>query len=139
MQLPGTPKSWTSRKLRDARDLALERIERRKIRALPRRDERIVAPAREAIVRFPARRIGGHPKRGIHSPQIERGRMAHQGPSSAGIAVFVEIGHRELAQAAIDRIAVTQSDVVALRDRAPRAAAPKERDGRGPNPRTARR
>ncbi len=79
-------------------------------------------------MRFPARRIGGHPKRGIDSPQIERGGVTHQRSVPAAIAVFMEVRHRELAQAPVNGIAIAQSDVIAFRDRAPRAPTPKKCD-----------
>src|SRR5260221_6574322 len=83
---------------------------------------------REAVVDLAACRLARHPELGIDSPQIEGDRMAAQRLASVLVAVFVEIRHRQLAQASVHRIAKAQHGAVGLGNRAPRAAATEQRD-----------
>src|SRR5438552_13431397 len=82
----------------------------------------------QSAVDLEAGMIARHPERWIDPPQIERGRIAAQGLVAALAAILVKIRQRELAQAAIDRVTVAQHRAVGLGDRAPTAAAPKQRD-----------
>ena len=79
----------------------------------------------EPVVRLLARRAARHPQRRIDAPQIERRRIAAQRFLALLVAVLVEIGQRQFAQTAVDRITVAQHGAVGLGDRAPTAAATK--------------
>src|SRR5438093_5056534 len=82
----------------------------------------------QSAVDLEAGMIARHLERWIDPPQIERGRIAAQGLVAALAAILVKIRQRELAQAAIDRVTVAQHRAVGLGDRAPTAAAAKQRD-----------
>ena len=74
--------------------------------------------------------VGRHPLGGIDAAHVERRRVAAQRLVAALVRVLVEIGERQLAQRAVDGIAVAQRRAVGLGDRAPGAVAAEERRSR---------
>ena len=76
----------------------------------------------------PDRLFCGHPVASIKSRQVHRARVAPQCAFAAKVEVDIEITHRELAQAAIDRLAITAASKIGFRHRAPMTAYFKNRD-----------
>ncbi len=66
--------------------------------------------------------VGGHPIQSIETREIHRTRVAAQGPLEPQIEVNIEVTHRQLAQGAINGLAITASRKIRFRDRAPVAA-----------------
>ncbi len=69
-----------------------------------------------------------HPVEMIESGQIYRTRIAAQRPFAAQVEINIEIAHGQLAQAAINRLAITAAGEVRFRHCAPMAAHFENRD-----------
>src|SRR5439155_1298266 len=93
---------------------ALEIVAARQQTRLVAGNKRVAPKPRQPIVDLLASFFACHPKRRIDAPQIERTRIAAQRLAAALVEVFVEIRHRELAQAAVHRIAIAQLRAVVL-------------------------
>src|SRR3974390_79939 len=65
--------------------------------------------------------FGGHPIEVIEAGQIDRTRVGSQSALAPHVEVDIEVAHGELAQAAIDRLAVAAAGVVRLGNRSPMA------------------
>ena len=76
----------------------------------------------------PDRFFCGHPLEIIKSRKVYRARVPPQGAFAAQVEVDVEIAHRELAQGAIDGLAVTAAGEIRFRHGAPVSAHFKNRD-----------
>src|SRR5687767_3621582 len=85
----------------------------------------------EAVERFgdePGLLLPAYPDLGIDAPQVVGHRVLAQRLVVAPVGVLVEVRHRKLPHGAVHRVAPAQPDAVGLRDRAPAAVAPEERD-----------
>ena len=76
----------------------------------------------------PNRLVRRHPIKAIEPRQVYRARVTPQGALESKIEVNIEIAHRELAQRAIDRLAVTAAGEVRFRNCAPMTAHFENRD-----------
>src|SRR2546423_8631413 len=70
----------------------------------------------------PDRLVGSHPIKMVEARKIHRARIATQGALESQIEISIEIAHRQLAERAIDRLAITTTGEVGFRHRAPVAA-----------------
>jgi len=76
----------------------------------------------------PGRFLGCHPIKMVEARQVHWARVATQSALESQIEINIEVAHRELAQRAIDRLAITTAGEVGFRDRAPMSAHLKDRD-----------
>src|SRR4029077_17210128 len=76
----------------------------------------------------PDRFFCSHPNEMIKSRQIHWARVAPQSAFATKVEVDIEITHRELAQAAIDRFAITAAGEIRFCHRAPVSAYFENRD-----------
>ncbi len=76
----------------------------------------------------PGRFIRGHPVAMIESRQVYRARVTPQCAFAAEVEVNIEVTHGQLAQAAIDRLAITAPGEIGFRYGAPAAAHFENRD-----------
>src|SRR5208283_2351333 len=116
-------RGWGSRVLDPLRRFALEGVAARQQALLTRGDQRAASEAGQASMGIAAGLFARHPECGIEAAQIESPGMAAQRLAAMLVEVFVEVGHCQLAQAAIDRVAVTELRTIALRYRTPARAA----------------
>ena len=70
----------------------------------------------------PDRFFRRHPVQMIESREVHRARVASQGAFAAQVKVDVKITHRQLAQGAIHRLAITTAGEIGFRHRAPMPA-----------------
>src|SRR5262245_26511028 len=94
--------------------------------ALP--EQWIVPELVQLLRHLPAVRTVGDPALRRDHAEIEEPRVPAQRLLPATVRVLVEVAHRELAQAAVDRVAVAERQVVRLRDRAPAPVAAEDCD-----------
>jgi len=66
--------------------------------------------------------LRNHPVAIIESGEIDRLRVAAQGPFTAEIKVNIEVAHREFAQRAVKRLSITAAGEIRFRHRPPGAA-----------------
>ena len=92
------------------------------------RDQRVVPRRIQRPAQVPAALLLRDPARGVQAAQVERRRVAAQRLLVALVAVLVEIGHREFAQAAVYRVAPAQYGVIGLGNRPPAALAAEDRN-----------
>src|SRR5438552_18587155 len=76
----------------------------------------------------PDRFFCGHPVATIKSRQIHWAGVAPQSAFAAKVEVDIEITHRELAQSAIHRLAITAAGEIGFRQRAPMPSHFENRD-----------
>ena len=76
----------------------------------------------------PCRFFGGHPVQTIESRQVHWTRIASQGAFAAQVEVDVEVTHGQLAQAAVNRLAIAAAGEIGFRHRAPVPAHFEDRD-----------
>ncbi len=76
----------------------------------------------------PDRFFCGHPVEIIKSRQVHRARIPPQCAFAAQVEVNVEVTHRQLAESAIHRLAITAAGKIGFRHRAPMAAHFENRD-----------
>src|SRR5437868_5563620 len=72
--------------------------------------------------------FGGHPAEGVEAGEVHRPPVAAHRPFTAQVEVVLEVGHGQLAQAAVYRLPVAQAGELAGSDRTPAPAAPEDRD-----------
>jgi len=70
----------------------------------------------------PDRFFRGHPMAIVKSREVNRPRVAPKRPFASQVEVDVEITHRQLAQGAIDRLAITTAGEIGFRYCAPVSA-----------------
>ena len=71
--------------------------------------------------------LSGHPVKPVEAGQVHRATVATQCPFAGQIEVMLEVGHGQLAQGAVDRLAVAEAGELAGPDGAPVAVALKDR------------
>lgn len=76
----------------------------------------------------PNRFLRGHPVQAIEAREIYRPGIAAQGAFEPQIEINIEVTHRQLAQRAINRLAITAAGEVRFRNRAPVPADFENRD-----------
>src|SRR5437773_6151081 len=76
----------------------------------------------------PDRLVGCHPIKMVEAGQIHRTRVATQRALESQIEINIEIAHRQLAERAINRLAITAAGEVGLGERAPMSAHFKNSD-----------
>ncbi len=81
----------------------------------------------QVVDEVPGAVLHRHPVGGHHAPQVVGHRVSAQRLVVALVVVLVQVGHGELAQARVNRVAPAQADAVGLGDRAPAAVAPEQR------------
>ena len=97
---------------------------RRQERAVPDGGEVLGDPPEIVRRRHPA---GTEP---VEAGEVDRQRVGSEGPLPPEVHVAVEVAHHELAETAVDRLAVPEPREVRLGDGAPAAVEPERRRGR---------
>ncbi len=86
---------------------------------LARREERRVWDIAKVVRHDPDVLFRGHPIVGIELGEVYRARVTAQGAFAAQIEIDVEVAQGQLAQGAVDRLAISAAREVGFCDRAP--------------------